>query len=458
MRTRPTGVLRWPLALVISISSVAHAETWTLAQAVDYTLSENRNLRASERTVDSARALVDVARAGRVPQLELRYDFLGSNNPLDAFATRLNTRKVTAEDFDPDNLNDPDTSTLFGAGVVLRYSVYNGGRTDAEIDRALRGEEAATLNHRRSAREAAFQTIRSYHAAQAAESALTIATDAEQAASRHARTTRQLVREDRTVKSDQLTAEVNLAAFKSLREQTVTHRKLAYNQLKVSMGMIQDQPLAVTGIEALTPAQALHPVTVYEQHALAHRSDLQALRAVLAAAEAAVRSARSASRPMVDVMADTTWYEDNPLVDENSWRVMGAVTYELYGGGRTRAQVAAAQARAESLRDREAFLKQAILGEVRAAYDQVHDALARLEIAKGNVSTAQRNVHLVDERYGQGRTILIDLLQAERALVEARNEELASIQSLATSLAALGLADGSLNPAQPPTFHSIARP
>ena len=48
------------------------------------------------------------------------------------------------------------------------------------------------------------------------------------------------------------------------------------------------------------------------------------------------------------------------------------------------------------------------------------------------------------QRYGEGRTILIDLLMAERVLVEARNEELTAGLGQELSAAQLQLAEGSL--------------
>ncbi len=53
-------------------------------------------------------------------------------------------------------------------------------------------------------------------------------------------------------------------------------------------------------------------------------------------------------------------------------------------------------------------------------------------------------MRLVKQRYGEGRTILIDLLMAERVLVEARNEELTASLGQELSAAQLQLAEGSL--------------
>ena len=89
-------------------------------------------------------------------------------------------------------------------------------------------------------------------------------------------------------------------------------------------------------------------------------------------------------------------------------------------------------------------LEQAVRHDVREARENLREARARHASAAGNAEHAKENVRLVKQRYGQGRTILIDLLQAERAHTEARSEELVSRVNLEVGQAALQLAEGAL--------------
>jgi outer membrane protein TolC len=89
-------------------------------------------------------------------------------------------------------------------------------------------------------------------------------------------------------------------------------------------------------------------------------------------------------------------------------------------------------------------LEQVVRQDVRVARETLREAGARNTTAAQNAERARENVRLVKQRYGQGRTILIDLLQAERAYTEARNEELVSRVGLEVGQAALQLADGTL--------------
>jgi outer membrane protein TolC len=120
------------------------------------------------------------------------------------------------------------------------------------------------------------------------------------------------------------------------------------------------------------------------------------------------------------------------------------VSLDLYAGGRHQGEIGAARAKERELQWRVQALEQAAQNDVREAYDNLREATARHATATDNVERARENVRLVKSRYGQGRTILIDLLQAERAYTDARVEELTSRQNQDIGRAALQLADGTL--------------
>ncbi len=446
---------RAPLLAMILLSRAVIADPLTLERAVQLTLSDNFDLRVAAQDTQTAAAGKREAEAAQAPRLALEYSALASDNPLDNFAALLNTRKVTAEDFDPGFLNDPGTSTLFGGGVVLEYPLYYGQRFAARIESAERTEASSQWRLKRARQLAVFNTIQAYYAAQSAERGFRIATDAERAAQQHVNTTTRLVREDRTVRSDQLTAEVNLATFRSLREQTAGRLRRALSKLKLAMGAPQTLDFTVPPLLLSQQPPLVANVSVHEDLALGQRPDLKSLRETASAAAAGIDLAEAAHDLRVDLRLSTTWYEDNPLVDQNSWRVMGTLSKDLYTGQRMRSAVDRAQSQATALELQIEANRQRILGEVRDAHDRVQEAVARLGIAAGNVAIARRNVKLVEDRYGQGRAILIELLGAERGLVEARNEELAAVNAMLTGITALRLADGSLDPARPETYRGL---
>jgi outer membrane protein TolC len=247
------------------------------------------------------------------------------------------------------------------------------------------------------------------------------------------------------VVSDRLTAEVNLAAMESARVQAASRLERARTQLKLAMGLAPAAEVVVTPYPGATAPERPQPAALaeLEAQALAGRHDLAAARALTQAARTRVEAARAAHRPQVDLIASHARY-DNGDADAGSSSVMGVLSLDLWSGGRPSAEIAAAVADARQAEWDERAYEQAVRQDVREAHEALREARARHALARGNVERARDNVRQIKTRYGQGRTILIDLLQAERALVEARNEELIARLNLETSGAALELAQGKL--------------
>lgn len=430
------------ITLGIAFTNPAWAETFGLERATAHALAHNPNLLAVREQAHAAGARTEAASGARLPELGLSYSVSRSNNPLEAFAGKLNTRRVTAADFEPARVNHPDTENLHNTSLALRLPLYAGGKLRADLADVGEAEKHARLQYERARELVTFQVLEAYLGLQTAREGLAIADDALVAAQQHARTTTQLAREGRIVVSDKLTAEVNLAAHQAQRERAVTRLGRARDRLKLVMGVPLDVPLDILPL-ALdnTPATTRH-LAEAEIAALAQRKDLEGLRALAAAAQARVKGAQAAHKPKLDIIASSNWYDKEFDAANNSWSVMGVARLDLYAGGRHTAGVAERQAEVREMEYRVRAYEQTVREEVRTAHDALREAQTRYGLARAAVAQARDSVRLVKERYGQGRTILIDLLQAERALVEARSEELASGVALRTNEAALALAEG----------------
>ena len=441
--TKPllAGVIGLGLALALP----ARAELYTLEQAVGYALAHNPQLAAFREQARAAGAERQVAEGARLPQLDLNYRVRRSDNPLNAFADKLNTRSVDPlPDFTADNLNEPDPSTLHATELLLQVPLYTGGNLTARVRGASAQAEAARLEASRAQQLIRYQATRAYLAAQSGAAGLAITNDAVRAAQAHANTTARLVREGRIIVSDKLSADVNLAAVQASREKARTAARLALHQLRRVMGLRTGAELALSPWREARTTFSPPALADLEGRALSARLDLQAMQQRLGAAHAQVDAARAGHKPNLNVIASSNWYDEDLGTDSHSWSVMGVASINLFAGGRVQQQVKAERHRAAEHEDQLHALRLRIQNEVQDAHSHWQEARARLKIASDNVAKARRSVRLINTRYGQGRTILLDLLQAERALVETRNEALSAALDYETSIIALRLATGEL--------------
>lgn len=427
-------------SVLVTSCGYLQAQVFDLEAAVAYALEHSPELNVSAQQLGAASAQASSSRAGMMPVVTLSTAARLSNNPLDAFADKLNTRQVRTQDFDPAALNQPGSSDLYFTRLALRWPVYTGGRTGALIDAAEASELNRRLQYQREREYTAFATTQAYLTVLAAEQGLVIAQDAVAAGQEHADTTKKLAREGRIVESDKLAAEVSLAALRSQSEQANTHYKTAMDEFKLIIGLSLEQDVTLADA-SITPLAEQVEISRYEQQSLEMRKDLAAVRSQIQAAQASVAAARSARMPSLDIVASTNWYDDSPGLSNNSSSIMGVLSMDLYDGQRD-GKVDLAMAQQRETQWQLQALEQTVRKQVRAAYYSLIEARARLAIAEANVTTAKRTVALVQQRYGQGRTILLDLLQSERLYTGARLERLSASLQLDLAQVALPLAAG----------------
>lgn len=429
-------------ALVLS-PVFASAAPLTLDEAVQRALTHNPELRAADRQTQAAQARAQAAQVLFRPQVDLRYMARRSDNPLDAFADKLNTRSVTAPDLAPAAINEPGTSGVHVTQLSIELPLYTGGRLLAQKRAAGDTAEAARLSYEHRRLTTVYHTIQAYRSAQAGTRGMSIADDAVEAAREHAATTARLARQGRIAVSDRMTAELNLASVQSLREQAAHRQRLALNDLRRLLGLPADAELSLPPWEP-TPFSASMNPSDSTQRGLTQRKDLQAQSILLNASRSKIGAARAAFQPQVSVVAADSWYADDAALDNKSQSIMGVVSMNLFNGGRDWHGLTAAQHETAESELRLEAMRESIRSEVHAAASRLLEADARRRIAAESVNKARETVRLVKQRYGEGRTILIDLLMSERVLVEARNEELTAALNQELSAAQLQLAEGSL--------------
>lgn len=414
------------LSAVIGSVNMANAEEITIDQAISYALENSPVLQGSASSVRASSELLKTANAGKLPVIDINYGVLYSDNPLTSFGSKLNNRSVVVEDFNPDTLNDPGFSDNYFADLVLKLPLYSGGKITASIDEAQANQASAEAAHKHTESTVIYQVKRAYLMAQAAREAMNIARSSTDAASRHVSTTQQLVAENRTVAADNLTAKVFYNSVKSSISQTETQYEQALNALKQAMGKDLSSKINVSPWSKKVHATGIPAPELAEEAALKNRQDLLAANEGIEAAEARTRIADSISKPQLGLEARSSLYDDDPAVSEVSWGVLAVARMNLYSGGANKSRLSAA--REEKLRlEAEKLSKELeIRKEVRNAFASINEGKQRMELASTNQRNASKAVDQINERYGEGRTILIDLLQSEQALIKSRSEALNS--------------------------------
>ncbi|HUW98031.1 MAG TPA: TolC family protein [Acidiferrobacter sp.] len=432
-------------ALLVGSTGVAFAQTFTLREAVDFALQHNSTAAIARSKVAAAQDATRAARSQDRPRAAVSYGYLWSNDPLAALSAELERRQVTAADFAPDALNHPGTTRLGTTTLSLSWPLYMGGAIRDAIRAGRFGQKAAQLAAQRTTQRIITNVVQAYEGLVMAKAATEVARKAMMTATHRADTTQHLYIRGRIVHSDALAASVNLGVNKALLAEAQGDVATATENLALAMG-------APSGLVIAIPDRSLGPVVLprkgladYLNEAQSHRPDIEALRAQARAMRAQARAARAQSSVHVMLTTQSQWFSQTPALRNNAWTVGAVISKSLYDGHHNRDRADVLQEQATQLDEQLAGLRSRIRYSVTVAYENMQTAETRYELARANVIAARHAVALVRVRYGEGRTILLDLLSTDQSLAQAREAKLGALYALAINRAALEGACGTLS-------------
>lgn len=156
-------------------------------------------------------------------------------------------------------------------------------------------------------------------------------------------------------------------------------------------------------------------------HALAHREELSAVDAGIAAADEAVGLATAAFLPSVALAFDYGFQGQEIRFGPNNdyWTVSVVLSWNLFNGGRDLSRRQAAGAEAARARLVRQDLEEKIRLEVRQAYAAALVAQAAIATADDRLAAARRTFDLVRRRYEEGVASQIEFLDARTQLTNA---------------------------------------
>jgi outer membrane protein TolC len=435
-------------AVVVLASSAAMAEKLEYKQCVAIALAQNPELAISRAQIEQAEAAVRQAQGNKMPRVNLSLTATRSNDALNAFGMKLGQRNATFGDFGPpvggdfgsypanlDTLNHPNAVNNFNTRIELLVPVYNGGMVQSYVDTAKAYVRAAQSGDEVARQQLAKHVLMAYQGVHTARAYIKLAAEARVAAEEYVRISDKLHKQGMAVKSDVLSAKVNLEDVKVKGVEAKNAEAAALNQLALLMGKSLDDPLDVGA--PVTPEMLAGSPADLRAQALNEHAGLRALRNQVEGAGAQVGAARAGKKPQFNVMLRQDWNDQNLGLDASSYTVAGVLSWSAFDGGVNNANIdrAAAQ-RAELV----AKLRQAEEGigyQVTDARRKALEAEEKIVARAAGVEQALEAQRLVKKRYENSMATLIELLGAQAQLDKANADLVAARYELAVNRAEL---------------------
>lgn len=345
-----------------------------------------------------------------------------------------------------------ENKMTYGPGLQLSYLVCNfGGGRDAAVEQALQSVYAANFVFNRAIQDTLLSVEIAYYGVISAQAAV----DAAATNSLDAKAILDAARDRRDaglgINLDVLQAQTGYDQSLYALAAAEGQRKIAQGLLAQAVHLPADTSLKIMPSDLSLPASLSgRDLSRLIDEALARRADLAGLRAQLASREAAIRVARASRWPSLYLNGAVArnytelYGMSNRGVADDDWTYTGALAlkWNLFDGFQTLSAVRTAEAQAAALR---AQLQQAELlasAEIWARFHNYETALRKHEFSTVALNSAAAARELAFESYQSGVKMMLDLLNAEAQLSQARSQVVTARQEVFTALAYLAHVTG----------------
>jgi outer membrane protein TolC len=434
------------LTLLLCMGGLAATaqEPLTLRKAIDQALGQNPAAAMANAGGQEARSAATMARTQLLPHLNFTEDISRGDDPVYAFGTRLRQRQFTQDDFALNDLNRPQPIGNFATRFSGSWTAFDSFKTQREIRRADLSRASASSSSKAVDQQIVLHVVESYQAVLYAQREIDVAQHEQETAAALQNSVAQHVKAGLAVESDQMSAEVNVAARKEELIAAQGDLELGWAELREAMGAPE---LKASELKPIEP-HVFSQLALDEEIATAAktRPDLMALAQTQSAQASAVGAARSQFGPSVNAYGN--WEEDRGSLGStggNNWVAGVQISVDILPMGK-RVQLAQESAAKQRIDAQLSASQQHVRLEVSQAHIHRQTAALSLDTARAAMEQSAESLRILKNRYGAGLATITDLLRAEDAERQSQSMYWKAVYANTMAYAELLYATGTLTP------------
>lgn len=332
------------------------------------------------------------------------------------------------------------------AAITLSYLIYDFGARGATLESSRQLLAAAAATQDSTVQSLFLSAVQAFYQVQAAQATLDATKEAErsQQESLKAATLRGVL--GSASPSDRLQAQTAYSQAGLNRIQAEGALRSAQGNLANVIGRDAHRPvnlIANGNIEM--PVDFERDVDALIVTAREKRPDLIAAEAQVNAAQANVDATRAADRPSIVFGTTATNSRSNLIDPGNALDLSVKLNVPIYSGNAATNRVYAAEAQVETKRAQHDRLHHQIALDVWNAYQNVRTASESLRSTADLLNSAEQSERAASARYKAGAGTLLDVLVAQSALANARQQRVQATYNWNIYRASLAQAMGSLD-------------
>jgi outer membrane protein TolC len=240
---------------------------------------------------------------------------------------------------------------------------------------------------------------------------------------------------------DELRSQVEL---KSRQQQLLAvQNRLSKDRLALqqAIGLPGSQAVELTDTAPFSALENLTPEQL-NVRARASRADYQSLKTQLESAQLSRQAAFGERYPVLALNGNFGFNGVAPAQVRETWQFEGQIKFNIFDGGRIRADIVQADAAIQQRKDEMADLERRMDTDIRSALLDLQSASDQVSVAQDSLQLADQTLTQARDRFAAGVTDNIEVVQAQDSLAGAQDSLISALYAHNLAKVALARAIG----------------
>ncbi|HVX50802.1 MAG TPA: TolC family protein [Chitinophagaceae bacterium] len=387
----------------------------TLADAVQLSLANSKQLKNSSARIAEATAVLQQANDRKLPDFNINASYLRLTTPTISLKSKGSGSSDSSSGGGFGNVNQ-----AMYAMATISYPIYSGSRIKYGIESARYLQQASLLDSAHDRGEVIINTIGAYiNLYKAGEAVQLVKENLAQSRQRDTDFAN-LEKNGILARNDLLKAQLQTSNIELSLLDAENNWKLANVNMNLLLGLPESTILELDSA-SLAYAPELKTVDEYEQIALQNRKDMLALSNRAKAAASNIKSVKGEYYPSIGLTGGYAAINIPGLAAvTNAIDVGVGVKYSLSSLWKTKAKLKEAQAKEDELVSNEELLVDNMHFQVNQAYENYLLSIKKIDVYTKAIEQANENYKITKNKYDNQLATTTDLLEADVAQLQAK--------------------------------------